>query len=98
MTHIRTHHTILFTSPKTAESFKNRLIKEGKEKNINQEIEVKQSTQTKPRGRGEAIVYRVTFKLDKTRPRKSKKDDYDNWWQESNLNGDFAYNGVTDDF
>ena len=24
--------------------------------------------------------------------------DYDDWWQENNLNGGFAYNNITDDF
>jgi hypothetical protein len=28
----------------------------------------------------------------------TKTDGYDEWWQENNLNGGFAYNGVTDDF
>lgn len=27
-----------------------------------------------------------------------KRDSYDEWWQERNLDGSFAYNGVTDDF
>jgi len=27
-----------------------------------------------------------------------KQQPYDEWWQESNLDGSFAYNGVTDDF
>jgi hypothetical protein len=27
-----------------------------------------------------------------------KKESYNDWWNESNLDGSFAYNGVTDDF
>jgi len=33
----------------------------------------------------------------KKRPYK-KHRHYNDWWQENNLNGIFAYNGVTDDF
>ena len=29
---------------------------------------------------------------------KNKKQSYDEWWQEKNMDGSFAYNGVTDDF
>lgn len=32
------------------------------------------------------------------RPYKKRHKDYDDWWQEQNMNGGFAYNGVTDDF
>lgn len=31
----------------------------------------------------------------KYRPRRL---DYNEWWQQSNMDGSFAYNGVTDDF
>ena len=27
-----------------------------------------------------------------------RKASYDEWWQESNMDGSFAYNGVTEDF
>lgn len=30
--------------------------------------------------------------------KRPKSRYYDDWWQESNLDGSFAYNGVTDDF
>lgn len=29
---------------------------------------------------------------------KDRSQSYNDWWQENNLNGGFAYNGVTDDF
>jgi hypothetical protein len=45
------------------------------------------------------------YAIDKDAVKQRRKDnprprtiDYDDEWQESNLNGDFAYNGVTDDF
>jgi hypothetical protein len=28
----------------------------------------------------------------------NKRQTYDEWWQERNMDGSFAYNGVTDDF
>ena len=31
-------------------------------------------------------------------PRHFHKHNYRSWWNECNLNGSFAYNGVTDDF
>lgn len=30
--------------------------------------------------------------------KKRKRYTYEDWWQESNLDGSFAYDGVTDDF
>ena len=27
-----------------------------------------------------------------------KQETYDEWWQRKNMDGSFAYNGVTDDF
>jgi hypothetical protein len=29
---------------------------------------------------------------------KNKKETYDEWWNRKNLDGSFAYNGVTKDF
>jgi hypothetical protein len=40
------------------------------------------------------VKYQATKGYQGNRPRQS----YDEWWQESNLDGSFAYNGVTDDF
>lgn len=39
----------------------------------------------------------VVFKTDGVY-KGNNPDSYDEWWQENNLNGGFAYNGVTDDF
>ena len=39
------------------------------------------------------VKYEGTNGYQGTRP-----IDYDDWWQECNLDGSFAYNGVTDDF
>jgi hypothetical protein len=33
-----------------------------------------------------------------SRKQKSAYDAYSEWWSEKNLDGSFAYNGVTDDF
>lgn len=34
----------------------------------------------------------------KVGPKRKQKDGYNEWWQEYNIDGSFAYNGVTDDF
>lgn len=47
------------------------------------------------------IKFYATIKNNypKNRPKQSvKRHSYNDWWQENNLNGGFAYNGVTDDF
>lgn len=80
------YHTINFSSYNSAIQFRDRLIREGLGLGINQNIDVKES-------KG---LFKVKFLLDKSRP--SKKDIYANEWCESNMDGSFAYNGVTDDF
>ncbi len=77
--------TVTFSSINSANSFKNRLIKEGLELNVNQDIIVKES-------KG---LFKVRFLLDKTKP---KKDSYTDKWCEYNMNGSFAYNNSSDDF
>lgn len=39
----------------------------------------------------------VVFKSDGVY-KGTKSDGNDDWWQQNNLDGGFAYNGVTDDF
>jgi hypothetical protein len=45
---------------------------------------------------GEFKAFKKVFnKAEKNIPRRAS---YDDWWNECNLDGSFAYNGVTDDF
>ncbi len=46
------------------------------------------------------IVYHVRFKIDKNRSKNKVKvnNSYSEYWNEANLDGSFAYNGVTDNF
>jgi hypothetical protein len=48
----------------------------------------------------EASKVTRSFNIQKGKVVKSKRKNYgyDEWWEESNLDGSFAYNGVTDDF
>jgi hypothetical protein len=47
----------------------------------------------------EGVVHLSRLKpFKKGTPQKNKKQSYDEWWQEKNMDGSFAYNGVTDDF
>jgi len=45
-----------------------------------------------------AIVTEKTGITFKRRPSRKRRDSYDEWWQESNMDGSFAYSGVTDDY
>lgn len=45
------------------------------------------------------LVTERTGKRFKQRPNKRRRSrSYEDWWQECNLDGSFAYSGVTDDF
>lgn len=45
-----------------------------------------------------AIVTEKTGAQFKFNTKPKRKQNYNDWWQEANLDGTFAYNGVTDDF
>jgi hypothetical protein len=40
----------------------------------------------------------IVFKKNPVSKEERRGKDYDDWWQERNLDGSFAYSGVTDDF
>jgi len=79
------YKTVSFKSLPNAISFCNRIKKEGKQSNVNQEIKVKTINDN---------LHNVRFIFDKDYVSSKSYDS----WNESNLNGEFAYNGVTDDF
>jgi len=42
--------------------------------------------------------YDTTLKHKRGKAYPQQRQSYSQWWQQSNMDGSFAYNGVTDDF